>query len=102
MMEYVETGRGFNLKPEEMYFPSWSKMMMEEQKGKRRRLMENSEGTIMLEMNSEGELRPRIMRASEHMQNPRASLRIMSRGIQASQSSVSLILQSCALFRLGL
>lgn len=57
--------------------------MMEEQKGKRKRLMENSEGTIVLEMNSEGELKPRIMRASEHMQNPHASLRIMSRGVQA-------------------
>lgn len=76
-------------------------MVVEEQKGKRRRSMENSEGTIMLEMNSKGELRHRIMRASEHMQNPHASLRRVSSGTQASQSSVSLP-QSCTPIRLGL
>lgn len=64
--------------------------------------MENSEGTIVLEMNSKGELRRGIMRASEHMQNPHVNLRSMSRGTQASQSSVSLIPQSCAPFLLGL
>lgn len=53
--------------------------MVEEQKGKRRRLMENSGGTIVLEMNSEGELKRRIMRASENTQNPHANLRIMSK-----------------------
>lgn len=77
-------------------------MVVKEQKGKRRRSMENSEGTIVLEMNSKGELRRGIMRASEHMQNPHVNLRSMSRGTQASQSSVSLIPQSCAPFLLGL
>lgn len=77
-------------------------MMAEEQKGKAGRLMENSKGTTVLELNSEGELRPRIMKASEHMQNPCASLRNVSRDAQASQSFVSIIPQPCTRFQLGL
>lgn len=75
--------------------------MAEEQKGKAGRLMENSKGTTVLELNSEGELRPGIMKASEHMQNPCASLRNVSRDAQASQSFVSIIPQALCPLSVG-